>query len=190
MRNFLFACVLSLAVLLPAAAQDKPFLEDLPYYMENTAVFEVGQEPGRAYHIPAQSISLNGKWRFQYYESPYDVPKDFFKPSFNTRKWTFIQVPSNWEMQGFGQALFRNVSAPFVVTMPESLLAQYRRVLEDPNASEQQKRMASYRLGGGGAPNPFAVQLPNVPMLPSAGCNLQCATITENNIVRLSRARV
>ncbi|MBR5431769.1 MAG: beta galactosidase jelly roll domain-containing protein, partial [Bacteroidales bacterium] len=67
-------------------------------------------------------------------------------------------------MQGFGQALFRNVSAPFVVTMPESLLAQYRRVLEDPNASEQQKRMASYRLGGGGAPNPFAVQLPNVPM--------------------------
>ena len=164
MRNFLFACVLSLAVLLPAAAQDKPFLEDLPYYMENTAVFEVGQEPGRAYHIPAQSISLNGKWRFQYYESPYDVPKDFFKPSFNTRKWTFIQVPSNWEMQGFGQALFRTVSAPFVVTMPESLLAQYRRVLEDPNASEQQKRMASYRLGGGGAPNPFAVQLPNVPM--------------------------
>lgn len=163
-RNRFIACILCLFAIVSAFAQDKPFLEDLPYYLENLAVFEVGQEPGRAYHIPAQSISLNGKWRFQYFESPYDVPKDFFKPSFNVRKWPLIEVPSNWEMQGFGQAIFRNVSAPFVVTMPESLLAQYRRTLEDPNATEQQKRMASFRLGGGGAPNPFAVQMPNVPM--------------------------
>ena len=163
-RNRFIACILCLFAIVSASAQDKPFLEDLPYYLENLAVFEVGQEPGRAYHIPAQSISLNGKWRFQYFESPYDVPKDFFKPSFNVRKWPLIEVPSNWEMQGFGQAIFRNVSAPFVVTMPESLLAQYRRTLEDPNATEQQKRMASFRLGGGGAPNPFAVQMPNVPM--------------------------
>ena len=164
LRNLFIAFILGLVALQPATAQDKPFLEDLPYYMENLAVFEAGQEPGRAYHIPAQSISLNGKWSFQYYESPYDVPKDFFKPSFNTRRWPLIDVPSNWEMQGYGQAIFRNVSAPFTVTMPESLLAQYRRTLEDPNATEQQKRMASMRLGGGGTPNPFAVQLPNVPM--------------------------
>ena len=163
-RNRFIACILCLFAIISASAQDKPFLEDLPYYLENLAVFVVGQEPGRAYHIPAQSISLNGKWRFQYFESPYDVPKDFFKPSFSVRKWPYIEVPSNWEMQGFGQAIFRNVSAPFVVTMPESLLAQYRRTLEDPNATEQQKRMASFRLGGGGAPNPFAVQMPNVPM--------------------------
>ena len=163
-RTRFIACILCLFAIVSASAQDKPFLEDLPYYLENLAVFEVGQEPGRTYHIPAQSISLNGKWRFQYFESPYDVPKDFFKPSFSVHKWPYIEVPSNWEMQGFGQAIFRNVSAPFVVTMPESLLAQYRRILEDPNATEQQKRMASYRLGGGGAPNPFAVQMPNVPM--------------------------
>ena len=163
-RNRFIACILCLFAIVSASAQDKPFLEDLPYYLENLAVFEVGQEPGRAYHIPAQSISLNGKWRFQYFESPYDVPKDFFKPSFSVRKWPYIEVPSNWEMQGFGQAIFRNVSAPFVVTLPESLLAQYRRTLEDPNATEQQKRMASFRLGGGGASNPFAVQMPNVPM--------------------------
>ncbi|MBP5795985.1 MAG: beta galactosidase jelly roll domain-containing protein [Bacteroidales bacterium] len=164
MRKLFLACILGVAVLFTASAQNKPFLEDLPYYMENLEVFEVGQEPGRAYHIPAQSISLNGKWRFQYYESPYDVPKDFFKPSFNARKWTLIDVPSNWEMQGFGQALFRNVSAPFIVRMPESLLEQYRRVLDDPNASEMQKRMASRRLGGGGEPDPFSAQIPNVPM--------------------------
>ena len=163
-QNRFIACILCLFAIVSASAQNKPYLEDLPYYLENLAVFEVGQEPGRAYHIPEQSISLNGKWRYQYFESPYDVPKDFFKTSFSVHKWPYIEVPSNWEMQGFGQAIFRNVSAPFVVTMPESLLAQYRRILEDPNATEQQKRMASYRLGGGGAPNPFAVQMPNVPM--------------------------
>ena len=164
MRVYFSTVILCVMALQPVFAQDKPFLEDLPYYMENLAVFELEQEPGRAYHIPAQSISLNGKWRFHYYESPYDVPKDFFLPSYNARKWPFIEVPSNWEMQGFGQAVFRNVSAPFTITMPESMLAQYRRILEDPDASEMQKRMASYRLGGAGAPNPFAVQMPNVPM--------------------------
>ncbi|MBO4764977.1 MAG: DUF4981 domain-containing protein [Bacteroidales bacterium] len=162
MRRFTLTAVLCILALQMAPAQHKPYLEDLPYYLENTSVFEQNQEPGRAFHIPSHNLSLNGKWRFQYFESPYDVPKDFFNPSFNDRKWPFIEVPSNWEMQGFGQAVFRNVSAPFQVTMPESRLAQYRRILEDPNATEQQKRMATMRLGG--APNAFAVQMPNVPM--------------------------
>ena len=162
MRRPLLIATLCLMALQMAQAQNKPFLEDLPYYLENLSVFEQNQEPGRAFHIPAHSISLNGKWKFNYYESPYDVPKDFFSPSFNDRKWPMIDVPSNWEMQGFGQAIFRNVSAPFMVTMPESRLAQYRRILEDPTASEQQKRMAQMRLSS--PANPFAVQLPNVPM--------------------------
>ena len=162
MRRIILPLALCL-IALQAPAQDKPFLEDLPYYMENLEVFELNQEPGRAFHIPAHNVSLDGKWRFQYFESPYDVPKDFFNPSFNDRKWSWIEVPSNWEMQGFGQALFRNVSAPFAVTMPESLLERYRKILDDPNATEQQKRMARFRAGGGPA-NPFAAQIPNVPM--------------------------
>ena len=118
MRRTILPLALCL-IALQAPAQDKPFLEDLPYYMENLAVFELNQEPGRAFHIPAHNVSLDGKWRFQYFESPYDVPKDFFNPSFNDRKWSWIEVPSNWEMQGFGQALFRNVS---VVPSPPSAL--------------------------------------------------------------------
>ena len=158
MRKFLLTLSAVTMALCGVSAQDKPYLEDLSYYLENTSVFEQNQEPGRAFHIPAQAVSLNGKWRFQYFESPYDVPKDFFRPSFNDRKWPWIEVPSNWEMQGFGQAVFRNVSAPFAVTMPESMLAQLRRVLDDPEASEMQKRMARYRLGGGEV-NPSAVQM-------------------------------
>jgi hypothetical protein len=49
-------------MLLSAAlsAQDKPFLEDLPYYVENLSVFELNQEDSRAHHVPDKSISLNG----------------------------------------------------------------------------------------------------------------------------------
>ncbi|MBO6083013.1 MAG: beta galactosidase jelly roll domain-containing protein, partial [Bacteroidales bacterium] len=48
--------------------------------------------------------------------------------------------------------------------MAESRLQAFRRILDDPNASEQQKRMARFRLGGGGSQDPFTVQVPNVPM--------------------------
>ena len=45
----------------PGFSQDKPFMDDLYYYLENTAVFEAGQEDGRAYYIPQTSLSLNGR---------------------------------------------------------------------------------------------------------------------------------
>ena len=38
---------------------------------------------------------------------------DFFRKNFNDIKWNTIHVPSNWEMQGFGDPLFRNVRTPF-----------------------------------------------------------------------------
>ncbi|MBR4810647.1 MAG: hypothetical protein IK039_02670, partial [Bacteroidaceae bacterium] len=93
--------------------QDPEFMENLPYYVENLEVFGLNQEPGRAFHIPESNISLNGTWKFNLYENPLEVPKNFYKSSFNDRKWGAIEVPSNWEMQGYGQAMFRNVSAPF-----------------------------------------------------------------------------
>ena len=147
-----------------AFSQDKPFLDDLSAYVENLSVFEQNQEPGRAFHIPEHHLSLNGKWKFQYFESPLDVPRTFFQPGYNDRKWPLIEVPSNWEMQGYGQALFRNVTTPFPNRMAESRLQAFRRILDDPDASEMQKRMARYRLGGGGSQDPFTVQVPNVPM--------------------------
>ena len=101
-----------------AYAQDKPYMDNLYYYLENTQVFEEGQEDGRTYYIPSSNISLNGTWKFFYADNPDGIPKDFYKSSFNTRKWSDIQVPSNWEMQGFGQPLFRNVSAPFPANPP------------------------------------------------------------------------
>ena len=118
MKRFFFF----LAVLAPALlhAQDKPFMQDLPYYVENLSMYGLNQEEGRAFHIPDKHISLDGKWKFFYSENPAGIPDDFFSAGFNDRKWGLIEVPSNWEMMGYGEPLFRNVSAPFKTNMMPS----------------------------------------------------------------------
>ena len=133
--------------------QEKTYMDNLPYYVENLDVYGEGQEDGRSFHIPEKSISLNGKWKFLYSECPYDIPPDFFKPSFNDRKWSEITVPSNWEMQGFGQALFRNVSAPFAINTPQNALDEMHKAWGGHGPS----RKAS-------APVPYSVTPPGIPM--------------------------
>ena len=56
MRKTLTLCLLALA--LPAGAQS--YLDRISDYIENTSVFEENQEPGRAFHLPDQALSLNG----------------------------------------------------------------------------------------------------------------------------------
>ncbi len=104
---------LALIVPLSLRAQQKTYLESLPYYVENLQMFGEGQEDGRTYYIPSTSITLDGTWKFLYCGNPSLVPDDFFEPSFSDIKWSNIMVPSNWEMQGFGQALFRNTVTSF-----------------------------------------------------------------------------
>ena len=86
--------------------------------IENPAIFEKGQEEARAYYIPKTSISLNGKWKFFWCDTPEGIPDNFFANNFSDGKWDFIDVPSNWEMQGYGDKLFRNVSTPFKANPP------------------------------------------------------------------------
>ena len=112
--------MLSIAGLLscvPAFAQ-QDFMSHIYDYLENTQVFEQGQEEGHAYYIPQSSISLNGKWKFFFSDVPEGIPQHFYQTGFNDGKWGTIAVPSNWEMQGYGDKLFRNVHAPFKANPP------------------------------------------------------------------------
>lgn len=114
LRKTLPICLLALCSV-PASAQ---YLEHIYDYVENTNVFEENQEEGHAYYLADQSLSLNGTWKFLFANVPEEVPTDFFMPSFKDSKWSKITVPSNWEMQGFGDPIFRNVPAPFKANPP------------------------------------------------------------------------
>ena len=177
---FFAGCVLSLTASVLLSAQQKPYLDHLSDYIENLAVFEENQEPGRAFHIPERHLSLNGTWKFAYYESPRDVPENFFAPSFNDRKWGAIDVPSNWEMQGYGQAVFRNVSAPFQVLPPKETLDSYRRRYEDPSTPESFKGFLLSRMGGSLTPPPLAVSVPQVPAFNPTGAYRTSFTLPKD----------
>ena len=97
---------------------DAQYLEHIYDYIENTSVYEENQEEGHAYYLSDRHISLNGNWRFYYANTPEEIPQNFFQPNFKDNKWDIIEVPSNWEMKGYGDPLFRNVAAPFKANPP------------------------------------------------------------------------
>ncbi|HEY5509838.1 MAG TPA: glycoside hydrolase family 2 TIM barrel-domain containing protein [Prolixibacteraceae bacterium] len=113
---------------LTALAQQWNFPDNIHKYIEDPGMFALNQEPGHVPLVPFASIdqalendwnqsrgylSLNGTWKFKWSEIPELAPKDFFNEKFKDLSWDNIKVPGNWEMQGFGDPMFRNVSQPF-----------------------------------------------------------------------------
>uniref|UniRef100_A0A2B4RF96 beta-galactosidase n=1 Tax=Stylophora pistillata TaxID=50429 RepID=A0A2B4RF96_STYPI len=52
--------------------------------------------------------SLNGIWRFHWVRSLKNRPLYFMNPNKAPPQWTSIKVPSNWEIEGFGQPIYVN----------------------------------------------------------------------------------
>ncbi len=43
---------------------------------------------------------------------------DFFESNLNDTDWKEIQVPSNWEMQGYDIPIYTNITYPFPKNPP------------------------------------------------------------------------
>ena len=63
-------------------------------------------------------MSLNGKWKFNWVADPKDRPVGFQAPKFSVSSWDEIDVPSNWEMKGYGTPLYSNATYPFLNNPP------------------------------------------------------------------------
>jgi len=61
-------------------------------------------------------LSLNGEWNFKFTPTPEQASTDFQLQE--VAGWDRIQVPSNWELQGYGTAIYTNIVYPFVVNPP------------------------------------------------------------------------
>ncbi|MBD0777524.1 DUF4981 domain-containing protein [Maribacter sp. ANRC-HE7] len=59
--------------------------------------------------------SLNGFWKFNFVKKSADRPKDFISKDFSgtSEQWKDMTVPSNWELQGYGQPIYTNIIYPF-----------------------------------------------------------------------------
>ena len=57
--------------------------------------------------------SLNGDWKFQWFPTPEKATKNFENPAFQDADWKTIPVPANWELNGYGTAIYTNIKYPF-----------------------------------------------------------------------------
>lgn len=95
----------------------------------NPQLVGINKEPARASFISykdeqsalannlqnnADYLLLNGIWKFNYSENFNERSTDFFKPDLDVSKWKNINVPGNWELQGFGIPVFVNIGYEFV----------------------------------------------------------------------------
>nr|WP_087974253.1 glycoside hydrolase family 2 TIM barrel-domain containing protein [Oceanobacillus rekensis] len=76
-------------------------------------------------------LLLNGQWKFNYAEAPELANEEFYKKEFDVSEWEDLQVPSNWQMNGYGKPHYTNVQYPFPVDPPhipsENPTGSYRR---------------------------------------------------------------
>ncbi|MEL7221636.1 MAG: glycoside hydrolase family 2 TIM barrel-domain containing protein, partial [Bacteroidota bacterium] len=72
-------------------------------------------------------LSLNGTWQFKWAKNPALRPVDFHQLAYNHSQWDQIQVPGNWQLQGFGTPIYTNIEYPHEKTPPH-IQAHYNPV--------------------------------------------------------------
>ena len=105
----------------------------VPRYYENLSVLHENTMPARAYYIPSSKRMdnlvehreesdrmqlLNGTWKFQYFNSIYDIQDSFFEKNYDTENFDEIQVPSVWQMAGYDTHQYTNIRYPFPFDPP------------------------------------------------------------------------
>ena len=63
-------------------------------------------------------LSLNGKWNFLWVKNPNERPTTFHHIDYDDSDWKKIQVPGNWETQGFGKPIYLDERYPFTTKWP------------------------------------------------------------------------
>ncbi len=113
---------------------------------ENPEVFSVNKTPAHCTLTPFADVktaitseptnspfykSLNGQWKFKWSPKPADCPADFYKVDYDISKWDNINVPGNWQTQGYGKPIYYNNGFPFRFQQKPEL--QPTVVPHDPN---------------------------------------------------------
>lgn len=116
-------CALAIVVAAAAAAEQLPEWQTIDS-------FAVGQIPAHALVVPyadndIRAIrdfeyekspyyqSLNGQWHFSWVRDVAKRPVGFQDPAYDVSSWNLINVPGNWERQGYGTTIYVNTTYEF-----------------------------------------------------------------------------
>ncbi|WP_372937900.1 glycoside hydrolase family 2 TIM barrel-domain containing protein [Seonamhaeicola sp.] len=156
MNKLIYSLMLVVLVISSGIAQEKPTYSagkwENPEW-ENPEIFQINREKPTASFYRYTTVdnalkyenwknstlykSLNGTWKFYYADSVSARPTDFYKNDFSLKDWDQIQVPSNWEMQGFGIPVYTNRHYMFPANPPYiphnfNNVGSYKRAFEIP----------------------------------------------------------
>ncbi|ANI90809.1 glycoside hydrolase [Arachidicoccus ginsenosidimutans] len=128
----------------------------MPEEIEDPECIGINKEPAHAILMPYGSMSealnadrfassfcksLDGNWKFNYVDWPQKRPVDFYKPDYDVSHWADINVPSNWQVEGYGTPNYSNYTYIFQKDFPH--------VMSTPPVSyttyEQRNPVGSYR---------------------------------------------
>lgn len=105
----------------------------VPKHYENLRVLHENTLPNRSYYIPASRQMhnlvehreesdrfqlLNGDWKFQYYDSIYDLEDKFYEVSYDVSELDTIPVPGNWQNYGYDKHQYTNQRYPIPFEPP------------------------------------------------------------------------
>lgn len=123
MKNSLLIVFLLLAIVCSGQQND----------WENPAVNQINKLPARATFYSFENAeqaqkgdrtvsnnfkSLNGDWNFYWVATPAEASNSFQENEFDASTWNTIDVPSNWEMRGYGIPIYTNATYPFFSNFP------------------------------------------------------------------------
>ncbi len=105
----------------------------VPRFYEDLNVMHHKTMPARTYYIPASVRMndlvehrersdrfqlLNGEWKFQYYNSIYDVTESFYEKGYDVSGFDQVTVPGVWQMDGYDTHQYTNIRYPFPFDPP------------------------------------------------------------------------
>ncbi len=134
----IFAAALTAAISLHGA--QKPAVED----WQNPAVNQRNRvEMVAHFNADGQRLSLNGTWKFKWYETIESRSRNFFTTGWDDSGWDDMPVPGLWELNGYGDPVYLNVgyawkghykNNPPYPALEHNYAGQYRRTfVMDPS---------------------------------------------------------
>ena len=101
----------------------------------------------------ANFISLHGAWKFNWVKDADKRPVDFFKTDLDDSAWKTMNIPANWEMNGYGVPEYVNTGfawrghfdqKPPAVPVKDNNVGSYRRIVNIPDSWDGKQVIAHF----------------------------------------------
>lgn len=119
---------------------------------ENEELLQIGRRSAhtdfRNHSKTTYCMSLDGEWKFLYLKAPEYSPEGFETFSYDDGEWDSLEVPSCWQMKGYGNMHYTDVWYLFPINPPfvpsENPTGIYRRIFAVPDGWDGRRNVLRF----------------------------------------------